>query len=113
MKRELLTVILAIFVNGCTTLDTWYLDDPAGDAATVKRLEERMDRFLRSADVEGDLRQWYTVNGYYLVVKTPFYLRTTFRTRIPYVACSGVDNESPEKIERACRLLDLPVEKER
>ena len=113
MTRGPLAAILVVFMTGCTTLDTWHLDDPAGDAATVKRLEDRMDRFLRSADVEGDLRQWYTVNGYYLVVKTPFYLRNTFRTRIPYVACSGVDNETPEKIERACRLLDLPVEIER
>jgi len=99
-----------LLLGGCATLDTWHLDDPAGDSATVKRLEDRMDRFLKSAEIEGNPRDWYTVNGYYIVVRTPIHLRNTFRTRIPYVVCSGVDNASPEKIEQACKRLELPVQ---
>jgi hypothetical protein len=112
MKHSTVAVLVCASVSGCATLDTWHLDDPAGDSVTIKRLEDRMDRFLKSAEIEGNPRDWYTVNGYYMVVRTPYHLRRTFRTRIPYVACSGVDNPTPPKIEAACKLVEPPVRAE-
>jgi len=100
---------MAFGLVGCATLDTWLLDDPAADSASIRRVEERMERFLRSVEVEGDVKDWYTLNGYYLVLRTPLHLRTTFRTRIPYVACNGSDYEDPLKMQAACRLLELPL----
>lgn len=100
---------LAFGLTGCATLDTWLLDDPAGDPVSIRHVEERMERFLRSADVKGEVKDWYTLNGYYLVVRTPLHLRTTFRTRIPYVVCSGTDHEDPLEMQNACRLLELPL----
>lgn len=106
---RIVVVGLAFGLVGCATLDTWQLDDPAADHASVRRVEERMERFLRSVEVEGNVKDWYTLNGYYLVIRTPLHLRSTFRTRIPYVACNGSDYEDPLKMQTACKLLDLPL----
>jgi hypothetical protein len=100
---------LAFGLVGCATLDTWLLDDPAGDSVSIRRVEERMERFLRSVEVEGGVKDWYTLNGYYLIVRTPLHLRSTFRTRIPYVVCSGTDHKDPLEMQNACRLLELPL----
>lgn len=101
---------LAFALAGCATLDTWLLDDPAADPVSVRQVEERMERFLRSVEVQGEVKDWYTLNGYYLVVRTPLHLRSTFRTRIPYVACSGTDHKDPLEMQDACRLLHLPLQ---
>lgn len=96
---------LAFALAGCATLDTWLLDDPASDPVATRHIEERMERFLRSVEVQGEFKDWYTLNGSYLVIRTPLHLRSTFRTHIPYVACGG---ENPIDWQ-ACRLLHYPL----
>lgn len=107
--KFVLSCLLLWVIAGCATVDTWKLDDPAADTPSLRRLEERMDRFIHMLDLEGETRNWYVVNGYYLLVKTPFYLRSAIRARVPYVACDGADNDTPEKIEKACLLLRVPL----
>jgi hypothetical protein len=109
MKRLAVLLATPALVCACTTLDTWQIDHVVADSVSTKQLEERMDRFLRSVQVDGEVKDWYTVNGYYVVVRTPFNLRTTFRTRIPYVVCSGERYTEAVAIEQSCRLLDPPV----